>query len=124
MSVRRHDLDWGVMEEESRAVAFREVVFKGVGRHVGFAAAVNRPSPRRAKPAGLGGGVDRGVAATDHRHPCADRDLVERIGVDLLNESERVDDLGQIFARNAQSLAVAETDADENGVEFFRALRA
>ena len=41
----------------------------------------------------------------------------QRLGVNLLDESERVDHLGKVFAGNAQPLAIAEPDADEDRVE-------
>ena len=116
MAVLREDFDRRVVKKEIGAVAFREVVFKSVGGHVGFAAPVN-DHDFRAEPARLSGGVDRGVAATDHGDTRANRNLMQRLGVDLLDESERFDDFGKIFAGNAQPLAFAETDPDEDRVE-------
>ena len=106
-------------KEESRAVAFREIVFESVSRHIEFPATINDNDLGRAEPPGLGGGVDRGVPATDDRDARADRDLVERLGMDLLDESESVDHFGQVLTRNAEPLAVAEADSDKNGVETF-----
>ena len=67
--------DRRVVEEECDAVAFREIVFESVGRHVALAAAINDHDFVGAESARLGGGVDRGVAATDHRDARADRNL-------------------------------------------------
>ncbi len=42
--------------------------------------------------------------------------------MDLLDESKCIDDLGQVLARDAQPLAVAEPDSDENRVKFLELL--
>jgi hypothetical protein len=74
----------------------------------------------RAEAARLCRRINRSVAAADDGDPSADRNAVERVGVNLLDERQGIDHLGQVFAGNFHPLSVAEADADEDGVEFVQ----
>lgn len=99
-----------------RAVIFREVVFEAVSRHVRFAASVNDGGDFGAEAEGLSGGIDGGVAAAEHGDAAADGDLVERSRVDPFDEFEGIDDFGKIFAGDAETVDVAEAEAEKNSV--------
>lgn len=116
VAVLGEDLGGDCVEEECGPVGFGEVVFKMVGGHVGFAAAVDDGGDLGAEAAGLGDGVDGGVAATEYGDAAADGNFVEGAGVDPLDEVEGVHDFGEVFAGDAEAVGTAEAEAKEEGV--------
>jgi hypothetical protein len=119
MALLRHHLQRQGVELERAAVRLRDLVLIRVGGHVGLAAAVQDHRFLRAQPLGLGDRINRGVAAADHRHAPAHRHLVQRTGVDQLDEVQRLEHLGQVLARDAQPIGAAQPDAHEHGVELL-----
>ena len=95
------------LKHEFRAVGFGQVLFEIIGGHFACAAAINEHRFFGAKALGLRDGIDGGVAAADHSDAIADRHLVQRRDVNLLDEIQRLDDFRQILARNIQLMTAA-----------------
>src|SRR5690348_5520116 len=104
------------MKEKGRAIAFGEIVFESISRHIRLAPAINHHHFFGPKSPCLSGGVDGGVAANDDSDPRPNRNRRQRIGVNLDDEKEGFDHFGKIFAGNSQSLAIAKSGADKNRI--------
>ena len=111
------------VEKKSAGVGLGQFIFVLVGRHVVLAPAVNDDRFLGAEPLGLGDRVNRGVATTDHRHPCSHRNLVECLGVNPANEFQGLDDPFFILPGNAQTVCLAESDPEEQGIEILHQFR-
>jgi hypothetical protein len=119
MTLLRHHLHRQGVEQEGAAVLLGQLVFVRVRGHVGLAAPIDDRGLGRAQPLGLGHRVNGGVAAADHRDPLAHRHLVQRPGVQQLDEVQRLIHFGQVLAGNAQAIGAAQAEAHENRVELL-----
>ena len=91
-------------------------VFEGEGGHVGFGAAVEDGHVRGSEVFGSHGSVYGGVAAADNGHIIRD---MHGFGVLVSSDKfQSIDDVAREFAGNAERLRAAETDTDEDSVEF------
>src|SRR5439155_20024986 len=63
----------------------------------------------------LAGAVDGGVAAADHRHARAERDL-RRAHADIAQEWQAVEDARLVFSFGAHAVRLRETDGQHAGI--------
>ncbi len=110
------DVDGAGIPNEVDAGLASVFVFEGEGGHVGFGAAVEDGDVRGSEVFGSHGSVYGGVASADDGHFVTD---MHGFGVLVSSDKfQSVDDVAGVFAGNAERLRAAETNADEDGVEF------
>ena len=68
----------------------------------------------RAQTNGLRDRVNSGVAAPDHNHALANRNLFKRLTVQSLDERQCIENFRQVFACNTQIVSSAQANRNKN----------